>query len=67
MSEHTETETRAEVSKSAVEPVVSQPAPPVCHMTPMRYEWADDGRQQVEFWDCVHCGHTKEFNRVLAG
>lgn len=41
--------------------------PPKCHFTPMSLEWADDGCQQVEYWECKHCGHTKEASRVLAG
>ncbi len=43
------------------------PKPPMCHMTPMSYECADDGCMQVEFWECTHCGHTKEIGSVLAG
>jgi hypothetical protein len=41
--------------------------PPLCHMTPMKFEWADDGCQQVEYWVCEYCGHTKEISRHLAG
>ena len=41
--------------------------PPRCHMKPMKYEWADDGCMQVEYWLCEHCGHTKEIARTLAG
>lgn len=41
--------------------------PPVCHFTTMQYRWADDGAQQVEYWECEHCGHTVEIDRVLAG
>jgi hypothetical protein len=40
---------------------------PTCHFTPMSYELADDGCQQVDFWECRHCGHTKEISRTLAG
>ena len=40
---------------------------PKCHFTEMSYEFADDGAQQVEFWECEHCGHTKEICRYLAG
>lgn len=36
---------------------------PICHMTPMSYEFADDGFYQVDFWECKHCGHTKEIGR----
>lgn len=40
---------------------------PVCHFTPMEYVSADDGCQTVEFWECKHCGHTKEICRSLSG
>ena len=40
---------------------------PECHFTPMEHCWADDGCEQVEFYECRHCGHTKEICRVLAG
>lgn len=40
---------------------------PTCHFTPMIYQWADDGCEQVEYWECQHCGHTKEICRHLAG
>ncbi len=37
---------------------------PKCHMTPMDYVCADDGTNgQVEYWECRHCGHTKEVMR----
>ena len=41
--------------------------PPICHFTKMILRWADDGCQQVEYWECPHCGHTIEIDRVLAG
>ena len=41
--------------------------PPRCHMTSMKFVFADDGCQQVEFYECVHCGHTIEIQRYLAG
>jgi len=41
------------------------PEPPKCCFTPMTYEFADDSPNgQVEFWECRHCGHTKEANRT---
>jgi len=34
---------------------------PMCHFTPMEFETADDWPNgQVSFWECKHCGHTKE-------
>lgn len=40
---------------------------PLCHFTPMQYASADDWPNgQVEFWECQHCGHTKEAGRVAA-
>lgn len=38
---------------------------PKCHMTPMEFAFADDGAETVEFWECKHCGHTKEITRYL--
>jgi hypothetical protein len=35
--------------------------PPRCHLTPMEMESGDDGDRSVEWWECKHCGHTKEF------
>lgn len=46
---------------------INKQKPPSCHFTPMNFEWADDGCQQVEYWICQHCGHTKEIERYLAG
>lgn len=40
---------------------------PKCHFTLMDVEMADDGCQQVEYFICKHCGHTKEISRWLAG
>lgn len=38
--------------------------PPTCHFTPMKLAWADDWPNgQVEYWECHHCGHTKEAGR----
>mgnify|MGYP003624837100 FL=1 len=31
---------------------------PMCHMTPMRLDGAEDPWQEG-FWECDHCGHTK--------
>ena len=32
---------------------------PECHFTPMEYCVGDNGDGvQVEFWMCMHCGHT---------
>jgi hypothetical protein len=56
----------AQLQSAHVDAVVSQ-RPPVCHMKPMKLDWADDGCQQVEYWECEHCGHTKEIGRYLAG
>lgn len=40
---------------------------PECHFTPMEYAWADDWPNgSVEFWECKHCGHTKEAQRSPA-
>lgn len=37
---------------------------PICHLTIMEYCFADDWPNgQVEFWECKHCGHTKEIAR----
>ncbi len=44
-----------------------EPEPPKCHLTNMELECADDGCEQVEFWECKHCGHTIEESRTLAG
>lgn len=34
---------------------------PICHFTPMSFEFADDWPNgQAVFWECLHCGHTKE-------
>jgi len=38
--------------------------PPKCHFTEMSLEYADDINQGVTFWECKHCGHTKEESRV---
>jgi len=55
---------RATDAQRRVERLVSG-APPMCHFTPMGYAWADDWPNgQVEFWECRHCGHTKEINRT---
>ena len=35
--------------------------PPMCHFTFMEMEYGDDGDRSVEWWECKHCGHTKEF------
>jgi hypothetical protein len=41
---------------------------PICHSTPMSYEFADDGPScQVEFWECKHCGHTKAISETYHG
>lgn len=40
---------------------------PICHFTPMEEQWGDDGCQQVSYYECVHCGHTIEIDRILAG
>lgn len=35
--------------------------PPKCHFTFMHLEYADNGNGGgVSFWECSHCGHTKE-------
>jgi len=34
--------------------------PPQCHFTGMNLEDADDGSRSVQFWECRHCGHTKD-------
>lgn len=39
-----------------------KPEPPKCHFTPMIYSWGDDIARQVDFWECKHCGHTKEIS-----
>jgi len=37
---------------------------PMCHFTLMKFETADDWPNgQVSFWECQHCGHTKEISR----
>jgi hypothetical protein len=47
--------------RSAVKRLVSRP---ICHFTPMNLEFADDWPNgQVSFWECKHCGHTKEEGR----
>lgn len=39
---------------------------PKCHFTPMKFTFADDGPgEQVIFWECKYCGHTKEIERHL--
>lgn len=41
---------------------------PMCHMKPMKLEWADDWPNgQVVYWECGHCGHTKEISREYPG
>lgn len=40
---------------------------PICHFTPMTEKMADDGCQRVTYYECEHCGHTKELGRCLAG
>ena len=39
--------------------------PPKCHFAEMHVESADDVSECVTFWECKHCGHTKEISRVL--
>ena len=56
-----------ETEKEAAIVPAADPTPPLCHMTPMVFMWADDGCQQVDYWECRHCGYTKEIQRYLAG
>lgn len=43
-------------------------AAPVCHFAPMKYEAADNGNACVEhWWECAHCGHTKEIGTETIG
>jgi len=41
--------------------------PPKCHFTEMFLDHADDGCESVAYWECEHCGHTKEAYRALTG
>jgi DNA-directed RNA polymerase subunit M/transcription elongation factor TFIIS len=33
---------------------------PMCHYKEMEYVFADDGEDQVGFFECMVCGHTKD-------
>lgn len=35
--------------------------PPKCHLTPMFLDSGDDDYVPVTWWECKHCGHTKEW------
>lgn len=37
-------------------------AAPICHFTKMSYEYTEDyfGDDLIYWWECKHCGHTKD-------
>lgn len=41
---------------------------PICHFTPMEIQSADDyPNGTIIFWECKHCGHTKDLIREIWG
>jgi hypothetical protein len=35
---------------------------PFCHMKPMVFECSDEEYSNQSWWQCEHCGHTKDID-----